>query len=42
MYIVLTGDLGHFICLSGIAVLHRVSYNLRRLQPLVEEEEEEP
>ena len=34
MYIVLTGDLGHFICLSGIAVLHRVTYNLRRLLPL--------
>ena len=34
MYMVLTGDLGHFICLSGIAVLHRVTYNLRRLLPL--------
>ena len=40
MYTVLTGDLGHFICLSGIAVLHRVTYNLRhrhrrhRLLPL--------
>ena len=27
----LARDLGHFFCLSGIAVLHKVTYNLRLL-----------